>query len=256
MARPFVLVQLSDPHLGATWGPADPIVGLVAAIDAILALETPADALLVSGDLADGGLDAEYEQLFELVGRIGVPVHVLPGNHDDREALRRRLRLTDDGGRPLNQAIELGPLRLLSLDTTVPGEAGGELDDEQLAWLDRELAGVPDTPAVIAMHHPPFATGMPAFDRIGLAAHARHAIDEVIARHPQVRALVAGHVHRTCIALVGGRPALCAPSTYVEARLSLLSPQLEFIAGRPGFVVHAILDGELVSHIEFVERRR
>src|SRR4051794_4486507 len=83
------VAHLSDPHLGATWAGGDPDRQLAAAVAAIRALGLTLDAVLVSGDLADHAADAEYARVRELVSALGAPVHVLPGNHDDRAALRR-----------------------------------------------------------------------------------------------------------------------------------------------------------------------
>jgi 3',5'-cyclic AMP phosphodiesterase CpdA len=251
-SRPFLLAQLTDPHIGATWGPADPIAGLEAVVQAVGQLETPVDAVVISGDLVDNGLDSEYERLAQIVGRVGVPVHVLPGNHDDRDRLRDHFAVEGRPGSPVQYSVDLGPMRLVALDTTRPGHDGGEVDRDRLAWLDQTLAGATSTPTLIAMHHPPFRTTLPAFDPIGLPEADQRALQQVVARHGQVRALVAGHIHRTSAATVAGRPALTVLSTYVHSLLRFRSPEVRFAAQPRGFAVHALLDGELVSHIEHV----
>jgi 3',5'-cyclic AMP phosphodiesterase CpdA len=254
--RPFLLLQLTDLHIGASSAMADPAAGLEDAVRAIAALPTAVDSILISGDLTDHGLDSEYEQVAEIVGRLGAPVHVLPGNHDDRDRLRRRFAVPGGSGTTLQYSVNLGPMLLVALDTTVPGSDAGELGAEQLAWLDRELSESPGAPTLIAMHHPPFLTAMPAFDRIGLPAADRRGLEEIVARHPQVQALVAGHVHRLISARVAGRPSWTAPGTYLHALLRFGSGQLEFAPEPRGFVVHALLDGELVSHVELIHSSR
>lgn len=107
---------------------------------------------------------------------------------------------------------------LVALDTTRPGEDAGMLDTELLDWLDAELAAVPQVPTVLAMHHPPLVTGVPAWDGICLSASDRRALREVLERHHQVRRLVAGHLHCTIIGEFAGRVVLTVPSTYVQAR--------------------------------------
>src|SRR5215208_1978234 len=89
MTKPFLLVQLSDLHIGGTWGGGDPVASLAAAVATVRALDPAPDAVLVSGDLADNAADAEYELAIELLAPLGDAVHVLPGNHDDRDALHR-----------------------------------------------------------------------------------------------------------------------------------------------------------------------
>jgi len=206
--------------------------------------------VLISGDLAEHGAAEEYDLVQELVGRLGAPLHVLPGNHDDRAALRRRFGLPGADAEPVQYAVELGPLRLVVLDGTRPGEDRGELDADRLAWLEATLAAASDVPTLLALHHPPVVIGIPAFDEIGLPPSDRQALGEVVARHPQVRRIVAGHVHRAVYAELAGRSVLAAPSTYVQALLDLGGEEIRFSDDPAGFVVHALLDGELVSHIQ------
>ena len=250
MARPFLLVQLSDPHIGATWADGDPVAGLRAAVESVRRLPDAPDAVLMSGDLADNAADAEYELVHELLGQLGAPAYVLPGNHDDRDALRRNFDLPGAVGTPVQYAVELGPLRLVVLDSTRPGEDRGELDADRLSWLDAELRGAPDRVTLIALHHPPVSTGIAAWDELGLPATDRRALGAVLDRHPQVRRVVAGHMHRTMTAELAGRAVLVVPSTYIQTRLNFNPQEIETVAEPPGFAVHALLDGELASHVQ------
>ncbi len=250
MSRPFFLVQLSDPHIGAKWGGGDPYAMLAAAVDSVRALRPAPDAILVSGDLADNAADAEYEQVRELLTPLAVPLYVLAGNHDDRDALHRHFGVPGANGDPVQYAADLGPLRLVVVDSTRVGEDRGELDQERLAWLDAELAAAPDIPTVLAMHHPPLCTQVPALDQIGLPAADRRALGKIVERHPQVRRLVGGHLHRTITADLVGRTVLAVPSTYVQAQLDFDSDHLQFAAEPAGFAVHALSDGDLVSHVQ------
>lgn len=250
MTKPFLLVQLSDPHIGATWAGGDPVARLRAAVESVRRLPDVLDALLMSGDLADNAADGEYELVRELLAQLGVPVYVVPGNHDHRDALRRHFDLPGAEGTPVQYAVDLGPLRLVVLDSTRPGEDRGELDAERLSWLDTELARAPDRLTLLALHHPPVSTGIAAWDEIGLPAGDRRALGDVLERHPQVRRIVAGHVHRTLTAELAGRAVLAVPSTYIQTRLSFNSAEIETAAEPPGFAVHALLDGELASHVQ------
>jgi 3',5'-cyclic-AMP phosphodiesterase len=250
MSRPFLLVQLSDPHIGATWAEGDPVAKFAAAIDRVLALEASPDAVLVSGDLADHAADDEYEQVRVLLSRLDAPSYVLPGNHDDRHALHRHFGVPGAAGAPVQYAVEVGPLRLVVLDTTIPGEDGGALGHEQLRWLHDTLAAAPITPTVVAMHHPPFVVGIPAWDAIGLAPADRRRLGELLERHPQVQRVVTGHVHRAITTELGGRPVMSVPSTYVQGLLDFRTTELALSDDPPGFGVHALVDGELVSHVQ------
>ena len=197
------------------------MAALEAAVETARRLCPSPDAVLVSGDLADNAADAEYQQVRELVGRLSAPIYPLPGNHDRREALRRNFDLAGYGAEPVQYAADLGPLRLVVLDTTRPGEDAGELDAERLRWLDAELRAHPHTPTLIAMHHPPLLTGIPAWDEIGLPDADRRALGDIVARHRQVRRLVAGHLHRTIVTSFAGTALVVVPSTYVGNSVTL-----------------------------------
>jgi 3',5'-cyclic AMP phosphodiesterase CpdA len=250
VTRPFLLVQLSDPHVGADWGGGDPVATLAATVACARDVVPDPDAVLLSGDLADHAEDAEYEQVRELLAPLAAPLHVVPGNHDDRVALRRHFGVPGAHGEPVQYAAHLGPLRLVVLDSTRPGEEPGELDAGRLSWLAETLAAAPGTPTVLALHHPPLAIGIPVFDESGLPQADRRALGEVLEAHPQVRRILAGHAHRAISAELAGRSVFAAPSTYVQSRLDFAADEVEFAADPPGFAVHAWLDGELVSHVQ------
>lgn len=245
-----MIVQLSDPHIGATWVDADPAAGLAAAVELARRICPSPDAVLISGDLSENAADSEYEQVRELVVPFDAPLYVLPGNHDRRELLRRHFDLPGDGAEPVQYARAAGPLRLVVLDSTLPGEDGGELDAGRLRWLDDELGAHPDTPTLIAMHHPPLLTGIPAWDDIGLPEADRRALAEILSRHGQVRRIVAGHVHRTIAAGLAGTSLMVVPSTYVQGKLDFDAHEIQLADEPPAFAIHALIGGELVSHIQ------
>jgi 3',5'-cyclic AMP phosphodiesterase CpdA len=250
---PFLVLQISDPHIGANWGDGeggwDPITGLRDVIDEVRRMPDRPDAVLVTGDLSEHGAAAEYATVHEMMSAIPAPLHVIPGNHDDRAALRAQFGLPGSGAEPIRYTAELGPLRLVALDTTIPGRAGGALDADQLAWLDAELAGAPSRPTLLALHHPPIATGVAPWDAIGLPPADCAALGRVLEGHPQVRRLVAGHVHQVVSGGLAGRPVLTVPSTYVQARLDFTATELQLAPGPRGFAFHALVDGEIDSYL-------
>jgi Icc protein len=253
MSGPVLLAHLSDPHIGADWADRDPEAGLRTAVESVCSLRPPPAAVLISGDLSDNGSDAEYALVRDFLAPVGVPVYVLPGNHDDRSTLRRHFAVPGADDAPIQYSVDLGPVRLVLLDTTRPGEDAGMLDADRLDWLDAELAAVPRVPTLLAMHHPPLVTGVPAWDAICLPASDRRELGAVLERHRQVRRLVAGHLHCTMTGELAGRVVLTVPSTYVQARLEFGAQEVQLTAEPAAFTVHAMLDGELISYSQPVE---
>ncbi|HVS99072.1 MAG TPA: phosphodiesterase [Solirubrobacterales bacterium] len=249
-AKPFLLLQISDTHLGASWQGIDPERCLRHAVEAILALPQRPDALLVSGDLTQEGTPEEYARVRELLAPLELRPHVLPGNHDRRGPLRETFGVPGEGEEPVSHTADLGPLRLVCVDSIIPGAEAGALDGGRVEWLEATLAADREKPTVVAMHHPPLSTEMPGFDRIGLDPGSRAALAEVLARHPQVRRVVAGHVHRAIVGELGGRPVLTVPSTYLQSAADFAGPGIEMRADPPGFALHALRDGALASHLQ------
>jgi len=248
-----MLVQLGDLHVGADWVAIDPLQSLSATVDVVLRLDREVDAVLALGDLAEHGAEIEYRQAREELARLEAPVHVAMGNRDDRETLRRQFGLNSADGAPLRYAVDLGPARLLVVDTTIPGHDRGQLDAESLGWLEHQLAAFPDTPTVLAMHHPPLLTGTPAWDRLALAAQSRHQLSQTLHRHPQVNQILGAHLHRPLVAQFASRAVLIAPSTYVQFPLRARATQLDPTDEPPGYVVHLIShDGYLTSYFQTV----
>jgi Icc protein len=247
-----LILQLSDPHIGANWGEADPEATLAAVVEHAVRVVPFPTCVVVSGDLADHASDAEYARLRELLEALVAPIYVLAGKHDDRDVLRAHFGLSGGGSEPVQYSVDLGSLRLIMLDTSDPGHDGGRLDDPRVQWLEAELALQPTTPTVIAMHHPPLVTALPSYDDICLPAADTHALADVLARHGQVIRIISGHLHRTLAGTLGRVGVLVAPSTYMQATLDFSSSVLTFTDAAPGFAVHAFVDGELVSHVEML----
>lgn len=254
----FLLAQLSDPHIGAEWGGAggpEPVENLRRAVAAVGELPNRPDAVLLSGDLTQNGTAEEYATVRELLAPLGPGVHPIPGNHDVRAPLREAFGLPGEGGEPVSYAVDLGPLRLIALDSTIPDGEAGALDEGRLEWLGAELARAPEQPTVIAMHHPPLLTGIPAFDDLALSDSGREGLAALLGDHPQVLRIVAGHVHRTIVTELAGRAVLTVPSTYMQAELAFGSDELAMVDAPAGFAVHALDSGTLVSHLETIPAR-
>jgi 3',5'-cyclic-AMP phosphodiesterase len=249
-----VIVQLSDLHLREGADGDGPARRLGRAISRVQLLEPRPAAVLVSGDLVDMPSEAAYAQARELLAGLGLTVHAIPGNHDDRDLLRAAFAPgTAPAGAPVRFVVQCGELRLIGCDSTVPGAEHGELGAEQLDWLERTLDEAPDTPTLLALHHPPVLTGVRVMDAIALLEPDRAALEEIVERHRQVQALTCGHAHTTMSTSFAGRSLLICPSTNSALRLDLRPREdLPFaVAEQPlGFAVHALVDGRLVSHVQ------
>jgi 3',5'-cyclic AMP phosphodiesterase CpdA len=251
MQKPTLLVQLSDLHVGGNEGGKDPIPRLEAVIESVGLLPNAPDAVLVSGDLTDDGAAESYRVAREMLGRLEVPVHVLPGNHDDRGRIREAFDLPGTGEEPVSYSVEVGELRLVLLDSNVPGQDPGSYDAERLAWLEEELGREPGRPTILALHHTPLTTGISEWDAINLEASDREALGAVVARHPQLRAIVGGHLHRVAASTLAGRPALSAPSTYLHVCPNFHRDEIAWVDSQ-GFAIHVLHDGELSSQVEML----
>jgi Icc protein len=232
-----VILQLSDLHVGAPAG--DPDGDLARAVAHVGTLGLRPDAVLVSGDLTEHGDAAEYARVRELLEPLEAPVVALPGNHDRARELREAFP----------ERAHEGVIRLVTLDSSRPGRDDGALGEEQLARLDADLAAGDDRPVLVALHHPPLATGMPFLDDIGLDPGDADRLGAITARH-RVARVVAGHVHMVTTGLLGTTPVLTAPSTWrVRARLRLGTPGWEPEGAPAGFALHLPLGGVLTSHV-------
>lgn len=257
----MLIAQLTDLHIKPpgrrAYGVVDTAGHLAAAVADLIARRPAVDAVLLTGDLVDAGQPEEYAHLRALLAPIACPVYVIPGNHDDRAALRAGFAdhaYLPAGDGFLHYAIEDHAVRLIGLDTTEPGEAGGALCAARLAWLDAQLARAPTRPTVLFLHHPPFATGIAHMDKIGIADPAPFA--RLIARHPQVERVLAGHLHRSIQARFAGTIASTAPATCHQVTLDLEpDAPATFVMETPGYQLHLYAPSAgVVSHTVAVGR--
>ena len=216
-----LIVQLTDTHIVANarlcLNEIDTSSFLRAAVETVRHLTVRPDAVLITGDLVNEGRANQYEHLKVLLAPIvaaGMPLYLMPGNHDSREAMREVF--PDHGelgkGPSCDFVADIGALRLIGLDTLVDNEPGGDLSERQLAWLERTLQQKPNRPTVIAMHHPPFETGIGHMDEQGLAPDARAAMERIVSAHPQVERVTCGHLHRSVSRRWAGTIAATTPS--------------------------------------------
>ena len=253
----MIVAQVSDPHVALdpeTGQDSDGARGLALAVARIAEMVPAPECILLTGDLADDGSPASYARLREILAPLTMPVHPIPGNHDDRDALREAFAdhpLVAATEHFVQYALDAAGLRIVMCDTLVAGAPGGSLDEERLEWIAAQLAAAPEgEPVLVALHHPPFDTGIAAMDLIGLDASARLAT--LLAGHPDVALVVCGHVHRTVVTSAGGRRVFLGPSTSLAIALDLRDD----VPGRlvrepPAFALHVHRGGgDIVSHVQ------
>lgn len=191
-------------------------------IDDIARFSPAIDAVMLTGDLADGGSARDYALLQELLAPLGMPVFVIPGNHDRRATMRAAFatELPFAPGTYLNYEAHLGDLRILGLDTLIEGRIEGELASETLDWLADRLARVHAGHTLVLMHHPPFDSGIGAMDRRSLAAGGER-LAAMVRAYPGSMRILSGHVHRPYHAIWNGVFVAVAGSPAFQIDLDL-----------------------------------
>lgn len=210
------LVQLTDPHL--VGDPAGEMRGVCTlhtlrrVLRGAAAEIAAADALLLTGDLVHDDAGG-YAWIREELGGLGKPVLCIPGNHDDPGLLREAL--ADPPFRHLGHH-DFGSWRVVMLDSTIAGEAAGELSAGELERLAAALAPGSPPHALVVLHHQPLPIGGAGLDSVGLRNSA--LLQATVAGLPSVRALLGGHVHQESDQRIGAVRVLTTPSTCMQFR--------------------------------------
>lgn len=239
-----LLAHISDLHLD---GSERATRRAAHVMDYLRALPRPVDALLVTGDIADHGTEAEYEEAARLL-TAPFPVLTCPGNHDVRPAYRKALlgQAPDDG--PVNEVHHVGGTAILMCDSTIPGRDEGLLDEATLAWIDTSLAALPkDTPALLAFHQPPVELHHPLPD----AHRLRHPeqLAALLEAHPRVAAVLTGHAHTAAASVFAGRPLIVGPAITWTLRLPWEGDKPADRDQPPGLAFHVLDDDHrLTTH--------
>jgi 3',5'-cyclic AMP phosphodiesterase CpdA len=251
----FLLAQVTDMHIKAGGKLSYRVVNteksLERCVEHILKMPQLPDAILFTGDLTDFGRPDEYANLARIIDPLPMPCLLMAGNHDDPENMRESFPghayLRQRTGK-LDYVIDEFPVRIVALDSTVRGKSGGELDSAQLKWLDETLASAPRKPTIVSLHHPPFWTGIGHMDKMPLSNP--DDLEPVIARHPQVERVLAGHLHRPIVKRFGGTIASTSPSPSHQVALDLADDAASrFMMEPPGFQLHLWREGAgLISH--------
>lgn len=216
-----LFIHISDTHLvppgEALYGVADAVGHLRALMKRLVETGLRPEALVFTGDLADRGEASAYRQLREVVEpaarEMGAQVVWVMGNHDVREVMKAELLGAPADSTPHDQVVWLGGLRLVVLDTTVPGHAHGDIREAQLHWLADELRRPAPEGTLLAMHHPP----VPCVQDLAVTVELlnQSSLEQVLRQAPagEVRGIIAGHLHYSCSATFAGIPVSVAAAT-------------------------------------------
>jgi Icc protein len=216
--------------------------------------------IVATGDLADHGDVDSYRRLKALLAAAPAPVHLLPGNHDCRDALLSVFPETPVVEGRINAVVEVGGRRIILLDTLLEGRHGGHFSDAQGDWLAARLAEAPDTPALIAMHHPPVPSGIEWMDIQSPQGWA-DALARAVEGHGQIVGYISGHIHRPAVTQFMGRPLVIGSSCAPQLVLDLLPLEQSRADGRPmivaeppAYTLHDWTGRGLVSHFATATR--
>lgn len=251
----MLIAQITDIHIG--FDPDNPAEYNRKRLDEVLdvLIEGPnrPDLLLATGDLTDRGDDDSYRRLATAFSRCPFPVWPSVGNHDLRDSFHARFPGFDDGNGFVQYTVELPDLRLVTVDTLEEGRHGGAFCERRAAWVDAELAKDKTKPTYIVMHHPPVESGIewmntdPDEPWVG-------AFTDVVQRHPQVRGLICGHLHRSVTVAWEGRTVAICSSTAPQVSLDLRpidenkpDDRPMIVAEDPAYALHRWNGRELVS---------
>lgn len=216
------LLHLSDTHLLAggnrLYGTVDVEAHLCDLFAEVEASGARPEAIVFTGDLADKGEPGAYERLREIIDpvaeRLGARVIWVMGNHDDRAAFRTGLldQLPSETplDAPVNRVFELNGLRVITLDSSVPGHHHGQISPESLAWLADELSVPAPDGTILAMHHPPVPSVLDLAVSVELRDQQPLA---TVLRGTDVRSIIAGHLHYSSTATFAGIPVSVASAT-------------------------------------------
>ncbi len=261
-------LQLTDLHIKPpgrlAYRRVDTAAYLSRCVAHILAQPVRPDAIVLTGDLVDAGAPDEYAHLRALLAPLDAAgIRMLPvlGNHDGRDAAREAfadwlapIPVEARDPHAFQYWTDIGEVRLIVLDTLDTGHPGGRLGVPRLDWLQDALAAETARPVVIAMHHPPFATGIGHMDVQSLAAGDIPAFAQIVRAAGNVERILCGHLHRSIDVRFAGTVASTCPSPAHQVALDL-DPEGEpgFVMEPPAYKVHAWVPGQgLVSHLAYV----
>jgi 3',5'-cyclic AMP phosphodiesterase CpdA len=246
------LIHISDTHIlpreDDRLQGVDTLRTLEQDFDYVISSGLRADALVVSGDLANHGELDSYRRLRPMLEQVasalGAQLVVCMGNHDSRSAFREGMLDQPPSEAPIEYVRWIDGLRMIVLDSTVPGAPYGETRAEQLDWLRTELRSPAPDGTLVVLHHPPVPDKTPLAGLLTL--HGSADLEEVV-RGSDVMAVLAGHAHHAIASTFGGVLCYAAPATaYSVDPLVLGQRTLRGVEGS-GFGLIRVIDRRVVA---------
>ena len=250
----MLIAQITDLHLGfdRTIGTGPNVLRLRKVIKALNRLRRKPDLILVTGDLVESGEHWAYALLKGEMRRALCPVHYCLGNHDDREVFASVFEDAPFEGGYLHYSVDGHPLRIIVIDSMEPGRHGGAFGRDRAAWLDAKLSEQPDTPTLLALHHPPIRTGIGWMTTEDDAPWVKR-LRSVVEKHDQIKHIIAGHIHCHIQKTFAGKPISVSRAVAPSVKLELdpITPDAPdgrdmIVDDSPGFSLHW-WDGESVT---------
>lgn len=247
----LIFFHLTDLHLTdkeqTLVNGRSPYIKFSALLTRLHALEVKPAFILITGDLVNNGQPEEYQQFCRILSRLaefGVPVLLTLGNHDARPSFRQIVLKEPASTRPYYHSTVIDGFNVIMLDSHIPGQVHGHLDETQLAWLDRELAKPMPNGHLIALHHPPVSATVRMLDQLGL--NNAGALEAVVCRHANVLGVLSGHIHYSHVAPFANTISVTTPAVLytidpgVQENLRLLDGS--------GFSIGVVRKGQLMMN--------
>lgn len=250
----FTIAHLSDVHLlahGETqYGGVVPESGLMVALDRLGRLDPVPQALVFTGDLADKAQPEAYARLRALVepaaAAMGAQVVWVIGNHDERAAYARGLFDSDDDG-PQDRVHDLGGLRIVALDTSVPEYNHGAVTDDQLDWLRDVLSTRAEHGTILAMHHPPIP--VPTLEPAAIIELLDQDRLAAVVEGSDVRQILGGHFHYTSHSTFAGIPVSVASASCYTTDPAPVDRLVSGVDGHQSFNTVHVYDDRIVHTV-------
>jgi len=263
-ADSVLIAQITDTHVGFEPEAGEEEFNFLRfrmALDHLLEQHVQPDVLILTGDIADKGRPESYERMKGPLARCDFPVHVMTGNHDNRDNLLDAFPdcpvvEAPKGKRYAQYGFDVKGLRVLCLDTLQHGRHGGAFCETRAEWLSSELAAHRDTPTLIVMHHPPVVAGIDWMDPRPHEAWLKR-FRQCVTGQDQILSIICGHLHRPMASSIAGIPVAVSPAVAPAVSLDLRPVDFHKADGRgivdgepPGYALHRWKDGKIVTHFQ------